>query len=32
MVEKKFKNLDEQLEILKYKGLVIQDESFAKKI
>lgn len=32
MVEKKFKNLDEQLEILKYKGLVIQDETFAKKI
>ena len=32
MVEKQFKNLDEQIEIFKNKGLVIRDERFAKKI
>ena len=32
MIEKQFKNLDEQIEILKYKGLVINNEAFAKDI
>lgn len=32
MVEKKFKNLEEQIEILRHKGLVIEDEEFAKEI
>lgn len=32
MIEKKFKNLDEQIEILKYKGLTIEDEEFAKEV
>ncbi len=32
MREKQFKNLDEQLEIFKYKGLTIEDEEFAKRI
>ena len=29
MIEKQFKNLDEQIEILKFKGLIIADESYA---
>src|SRR5574344_2040525 len=29
---KEFKNLDEQIEILRYKGLVINDEKYAKEI
>ena len=32
MVEKQFKNLDEQVEILKQKGMVIRDEKYAKKV
>ena len=32
MVEKQFKNLDEQVEILKSKGLIIKDEKYAKKV
>ena len=32
MVEKQFKNLDEQVEILKNKGLIITDEKYTKKI
>ena len=29
---KRFKTLDEQIEILKNKGLVIKDENYAKEI
>lgn len=32
MIEKKFKNLDEQVEIFKHKGLVIKDEKYVKEI
>ena len=32
MIEKQFKNLEEQIEILKYKGMTIEDEVYAKKI
>ena len=32
MIEKQFKNLEEQIEILKYKGLIINNEEFAKDI
>jgi abortive infection bacteriophage resistance protein len=32
MIEKQFKNLDEQIEILKYKGLIIENETYAKNI
>ena len=32
MIDKQFKNLEEQIEILKYKGMKIEDESYAKKI
>ena len=32
MRDKQFKNLDEQLEIFKYKGLVIDNEEFAKDV
>jgi len=32
MMEKHFKTLDEQLEILKTKGLIIEDEDYAKEI
>ena len=32
MIEKKFKNLDEQIEILKHKGMKIEDEEFAKEV
>ena len=32
MVEKQFKNLDEQVEILKNKGMVVKDERYAKRV
>ena len=32
MIEKQFKNLDEQLEIFRYKGLIINDEKYTKQI
>lgn len=32
MIEKQFKNLDEQIEIFKHKGLVILDEAYAKQV
>lgn len=32
MNNKQFKNLDEQIEILKYKGLIIEDEEYAKGV
>ena len=32
MIEKKFKNLDEQIEIFKRKGLIICDETYAKRV
>ena len=32
MIEKKFKNLDEQVDILKHKGLVINDTRYAKEV
>jgi len=32
MVEKKFKNLEEQIEILRHKGLIIEEEEFAKEV
>ena len=32
MIEKKFKTLDEQIDILKHKGLVINDTKYAKEI
>lgn len=32
MIEKRFKNLDEQIEILRYKGLTITDEAYAKEV
>ena len=32
MVEKRFKTLDEQLEIFKLKGLIVHDEKYAKKV
>jgi len=32
MKDKQFKNLDEQLEIFKYKGLKINDEEYAKNV
>lgn len=32
MIQKQFKNLDEQIEILKYKGLVINNEEYAKNV
>ena len=32
MIEKQFKNLDEQIEIFKHKGMVIHDERYAKQI
>ena len=31
-IEKNFKNLNEQIEILKFKGLKINDENYAKKV
>lgn len=32
MVEKQFKNLDEQIDIFKHKGLIISDEKYAKQV
>ena len=32
MVEKQFKNLDEQVEIFKSKGMIIQDEKYVKRV
>lgn len=32
MIEKQFKNLDEQIEIFKHKGLTIVDENYAKEV
>ena len=32
MVEKQFKNLDEQIEIFKYKNMIIDDEKYAKQV
>ena len=32
MIDKQFKNLEEQIEILKYKGMTITDEKYTKKI
>ena len=32
MVEKQFKNLDEQIDIFKHKGLIINDEKYAKQV
>ncbi len=32
MIEKQFKNLEQQIEILKYKGLVINNEEYAKEV
>lgn len=32
MRDKQFKNLDEQIEIFKYKGLVINDENYSKDV
>lgn len=31
MIEKQFKNLDEQIEIFKHKGMVVHDERYAKQ-
>ena len=32
MVEKNFKNLDEQVEIFKHKGMIINDEKYTKQV
>ena len=32
MIDKQFKNLEEQIEILKYKGMTITDEEYTKRI
>ena len=32
MIEKQFKNLDEQIEIFKHKGLIINDEKYEKQV
>lgn len=32
MIEKQFKNLDEQVEILKHKGMIINDERYTKRV
>ena len=32
MIEKQFKNLDEQIEIFKHKGLIIKDEKYVKQV
>ena len=32
MIEKNFKNLDEQIEIFKYKGMIVNDERYAKGV
>ena len=32
MIDKQFKNLDEQIDILKHKGLIINNEKYAKQV
>ena len=32
MIGKQFKNLDEQIEILKHRGMIINDEEYAKVV
>ena len=32
MIEKQFKNLDEQIEILKHRGIIVNDEDYAKMV
>ena len=32
MIEKSFKNLDEQVDIFKHKGMIIRDEKYAKQV
>jgi len=32
MIDKQFKNLDEQIDIFKHKGMVINDEKYAKQV
>jgi len=32
MIEKQFKNLDEQVEIFKHKGMIINDEKYTKRV
>ena len=32
MIEKKFKTLDEQIEIFKHKGMIVTDERYAKQV
>ncbi len=32
MIEKQFKNLDEQVEIFKHKGMIIKDEKYTKQV
>lgn len=32
MIEKQFKNLDEQIDILKHRGMIIRDEKYAKNV
>ena len=32
MIEKNFKNLDEQVEIFKHKGMIVNDERYAKQV
>jgi len=32
MIEKNFKNLDEQVEIFKYKGMIINDDKYVKRV
>lgn len=32
MIGKQFKNLDEQIEILRYRGLIVNDENYAKGV
>ena len=32
MIEKQFKNLDEQIEILKHRGIIVNDENYAKMV
>ena len=32
MIEKQFKNLDEQVDIFKHKGMIINDERYTKQV
>jgi abortive infection bacteriophage resistance protein len=32
MIEKNFKNLDEQIEIFRFKGMIIDNEKYAKQV